>query len=184
VRKAPPPHKGEQRSTAAGGTPISLCPSSSWVLTVEPPSRENLIPTAPNTGWQGDTNAPVRDRRPHSSPRAVPGQAQPHVLGDTQHQDSATRFLGSPHRQGTLPGVQSSLWSAGKSIWKLHGTYCGMSRGSNEDGKSHGWRWFGEEQAWENKGRRGEKKPVLCNRHRSGCLMSVGCQQLLVKLDV
>lgn len=125
------------------------------------------------------TQCPSQTQDPCPGPRVVPGQPKSHRPADTQHQGSVRRLSGVPL------GVQGFLRGVGKSISGLHRTYCSMFRGSNEVGEWEELRWFGEEQMWENGGRRGEKEPVLC-KEELGWLYGWLCSlsQLLTKLHV
>lgn len=120
---------------------------------------------------KGDLSVPVRNRRTHSSPRAVPGQPQLHVRGKTQHQESARRLSGSPHRMTALPRVQGLLWGQGRALQDCTGLTIGclgevMKVGKGKDHSHLGSNNCGKIEA------KGEKRSWFCvtNIGQDACL--------------
>lgn len=94
---------------------------------------------------------------------ALPWEPQPHRLGVRAIMVSQWEMVPqAPHNWGSTAREHDgtrygTLW---KTTLGLHGTYHEMSTRGIKSGERNRSRWFGEEQAWENRGIRGLKELV------------------------
>lgn len=140
-----------------------------------------MVKGSSHTHTQKSTEVPGKPQRHetlYQHPlRAVPGDHQPHGLGETQHRESMGQLSGAPHRLG-IPalGDRAPYRMQGKSMLGLCKTYYRMFRGETKGWEKEGLMWFGEEKMWENREQTASKGPAA-HKKVSGQYVCLAMQQ-------
>lgn len=118
-------------------------------------------------GGQGNPSIPEeRSSHHHHHPTpAVPGEPQPHGLGDIhpRHQWGGSLECLTDLSDRCLHGYGTHYGTQGKNVLGLHKTVWDVSGGA-KCGEREGSGQFGEEQVWENRRLKGQKGSALCEQ--------------------
>lgn len=123
--------------------------------------------------WGGPSDR-VRDMSPClGTPRAVPGQPQPHGLSGHPAGGSMGRVTSQTKRGHRCGGMGNIMGWRKREFWGFHKASYGMFRGESSDRERNRSTWFGKDLELENRGIRGLKDVSMLHDSHSVCVFVV-----------